>query len=90
MTKSLISGKENAAKTNDKTVEFQNPAFRDEMNESIRAHAQTAIRQAVLAELEAFPGEQDGSDLQGRQMERVFGLHNALESAASSRYKNVI
>ena len=67
MTKSLISAQENAAMTNDTAIEFQNPAFRDEMTELIRANAQTAIRQAVLAELEAFLGEQDDTDLQGRR-----------------------
>jgi len=38
----------------DTTIEFQNPAFRDEMTDLIRDHAQTAIRQAILAELDAF------------------------------------
>jgi hypothetical protein len=54
MHKSLISEKENAAMTNDKTIPFQNPGFRDEMTDLIRAHAQEAIRRGVLAELEAF------------------------------------
>jgi len=45
--------------TNDTTSEFQNPAFRDEMTDLIRAHAQTAIRQAILAELDAFLGKHD-------------------------------
>jgi len=62
---SLISGKENAAMDNDTTIEFQNPAFRDEMTDLIRAHAQTAIRQAILAELDAFLGEHDDADPQG-------------------------
>ena len=52
---------------NDTTVPFLNPAFRDEMTELIRAHAQTAIRQAVLAELEAFLGSHDDTDGQGRR-----------------------
>lgn len=33
----------------------------------IRAHAQTAIRQAVLAELEAFLGQHDDTDEQSRR-----------------------
>jgi len=52
---------------NDTTIEFQNPAFRDEMTDLIRAHAQTAIRQAILAELDAFLGEHDDADPQGRR-----------------------
>ena len=42
--------------SNDTAVPFLNPAFRDEMSDLIRAHAQSAIRQAVLAELESFFG----------------------------------
>jgi len=52
---------------NDTTIEFQNPAFRDEMTDLIRAHAQTAIRQAILAELDAFLGKHDDADPQGRR-----------------------
>lgn len=52
---------------NDTTIEFQNPAFRDEMTDLIRAHAQTAIRQAILAELDAFLGNHDDTDPQGRR-----------------------
>ena len=48
--------------SNDTTVPFLNPAFRDEMTDLIRAHAQTAIRQAVQAELEAFLGQHDDTD----------------------------
>jgi len=47
---------------NDTTIEFQNPAFRDEMTDLIRAHAHTAIRQAILAELDAFLGNHDDAD----------------------------
>jgi transposase-like protein len=53
--------------SNDTTVPLLNPAFRDEMTDLIRAHAQTAIRQAIAAELEAFPGEYDDTDGQGRR-----------------------
>jgi len=53
--------------SNDTTVPFRNPAFRDEMTDLIRAHAQTAIRQAVVAELKAFLGEHDDTDVQGRR-----------------------
>jgi len=53
--------------SNDTTVPFLNPAFRDEMTDLIRAHAQTAIRQAVQAELEAFLGQHDDTDGQGRR-----------------------
>jgi len=53
--------------SNDTTVPFLNPAFRDEMTDLIRAHAQTAIRQAVQAELEAFLGQHDDTDDQGRR-----------------------
>src|SRR5690554_6339869 len=67
MTKSLISDKENAAMSNDTTVPFLNPAFRDEMTDLIRAHAQTAIRQAVQAELKAFLGRHEDTDDQGRR-----------------------
>jgi len=52
---------------NDTTVPFLNPAFRDEMTDLIRAHAQTAIRQAVLAELNAFLERHDETDDQGRR-----------------------
>ena len=51
--------------SNDTTVPFLNPAFRDEMTDLIRPHAQTAIRQAVQAELEAFLGQHDDTDDQG-------------------------
>src|SRR5690554_3312027 len=67
MTKSLISDKENAAMSNDTTVPFLNPAFRDEMTDLIRAHAQTAIRQAVQAELKAFLDRHEDTDDQGRR-----------------------
>ena len=53
--------------SNDTTVPFLNPVFRDEMTDLIRAHAQTAIRQAVQAELEAFLGQHDDTDDQGRR-----------------------
>ena len=53
--------------SNDTTVPFLNPSFRDEMTDLIRAHAQTAIRQAVLAELEAFLGRHADTDGQGRR-----------------------
>jgi len=53
--------------SNDTTIEFQNPAFRDEMIDLIRTHAQTAIRQAILAELDAFLGKHDDADPQGRR-----------------------
>jgi transposase-like protein len=53
--------------SNDTTVSFLNPAFRDEMTDLIRAHAQTAIHQAVLAELDAFLGRHDDTDDQGRR-----------------------
>jgi len=36
--------------SNDTTVSFLKPAFRDEMTDLIRAHAQTAIRQAVFGQ----------------------------------------
>jgi len=49
MTESLISGKKNAAVYNDTTIEIQSPALRDQMTDSIRNHAQTAIPQAVWA-----------------------------------------
>ena len=52
---------------NDTTVPFLNPAFHDEMTELIRAHAQTAIRQAILAELETFMGQPDDTGDQGRR-----------------------
>jgi putative transposase len=51
----------------DTTVPFLNPAFRDEMSELIRAHAQTAIRQAVLDELEHWLEQHHDSDDQGRR-----------------------
>jgi hypothetical protein len=51
--------------SNDTTVPFLNRAFRDEMTGLIRAHAQTAIRQATASELEAFLGEYDDTDVQG-------------------------
>jgi len=63
--KSLISDKENAAVRNDTTVPFLNPAFRDEMTDLIRAHAQTAIHQAVVAELEIFLGRHPGTRREG-------------------------
>ncbi len=53
--------------SNETTVPFLNPAFRDEMTDLIRAHAQTAIRQAVLAELEVFLGRLADTDGQGRR-----------------------
>ena len=53
--------------SNDTTVPFLNPAFRDEMTDLIRAHAQTAIRQAVQAELKAFLGRHEDTDDQGRR-----------------------
>ena len=52
---------------NDTTVPFLNPAFRDEMTELIRAHAQSVIRQAVLAELDAFLNQHNDTDDQGRR-----------------------
>jgi len=51
----------------DTTVPFLNPAFRDEMTDLIHAHAQTAIRQALLAELEAFLDKHADTDSQGRR-----------------------
>ena len=42
--------------SNDTTVSFLNPALRDEITDLIRAHAQTAIRQVIVASLEAFLG----------------------------------
>ena len=53
--------------SNDTAVPFLNPAFRDEMSDLIRAHAQSAIRQAVLAELESFLAQYDDTDRQGRR-----------------------
>lgn len=53
--------------SNHTTVSCFNPAFRDEMSDLIRAHAQTAIRQAVLAELEAFLGQYDDTDDEGHR-----------------------
>jgi len=53
--------------SNDTTVPFLNPAFRDEMTDLIPAHAQTAIRQAVLAELKAFLEQHADTDSQGRR-----------------------
>jgi transposase-like protein len=53
--------------SNDTAVPFLNPAFGDEMTDLIRAHAQSAIRQAVLAELEAFLAQHDDTDCQGRR-----------------------
>lgn len=53
--------------SNDTTIPFINPAFRDEMTDLIRAHAQTAIRDAVFAELEAFLGRHDDTDSRGRR-----------------------
>ena len=53
--------------SNDTTVPFLNLVFRDEMTDLIRAHAQTAIREAVLAELEAFLGRHADADSQGRR-----------------------
>ena len=53
--------------SNDTTVPFLNPAFRDEMTDVIRAYAQTAIRQAILAELDAFLAQHDDTDGQGRR-----------------------
>ena len=52
--------------SNDTTVPYQNPAFYDEMTDLIRAHAQAAIRQAILAELEIFLGQHDDTDESGR------------------------
>ena len=52
--------------SNDTTVTFHIPAFRDEMTDLIRAHAQTAIRQDLLAELATFLGEREDTDSQGR------------------------
>ena len=40
--------------SNDTTAPLLNPAFHDEMTSLVRAHAQTAIRQAILAELETL------------------------------------
>ena len=48
--------------SNDTIVSLSNPAFRDEMTDLIRAHAQSAIRQAVQAELDAFLGRYDDTD----------------------------
>lgn len=53
--------------TNDTTIPFLNPASRDEMTDLIRAHAQTALRQAVLAELDAFLSKYDDTDDLGRR-----------------------
>ncbi len=53
--------------TNNTTVPILNPAFRDEITDLIVTHAQTAIRQAVQAELEAFLGQYDDTDDQGRR-----------------------
>ena len=53
--------------SNDTTVPFVNPAFRDEMTDLIRAHAQTAIRQAIVAELDAFLEAHGDTDAAGRR-----------------------
>ena len=65
--------------SNDTTIPFHNPAFRDEMTDLIRAHAQTAIRQAILAELAAFLGEHDDTDSQGRRNVVRNGYHPERE-----------
>jgi len=65
--------------SNDTTVPFLNPAFRDEMTDLIRAHAQTAIRQAVLAELNAFLERHDDTDDQGRRQVVRNGYQPARE-----------
>ena len=53
--------------SNDTTIPFGNPAFRDEMTDLIRAYAQTVIHQAIVAELDAFLGDHDDTDAQGRR-----------------------
>ena len=62
--------------SNDTTVPFLNPAFRDEMTDLIRAHAQTAIRQAVLAELEAFLGQHGDTEYPGPPERALQALQN--------------
>ena len=51
----------------DTTVEFQNPAFRDELTDLIRSGAQQMLKQAVQAELEAFLDANDDTDESGRR-----------------------
>ena len=77
---------------NNTTIPFVNPAFRDELTDLVRAHAQTAIRQSTAAELEAFLSDYDDTDVRGHRNvvrkgyqgfrwnhKRVYRIHCELE-----------
>ena len=51
--------------SSDTTVPFLNPAFRDDLTDVLRAHGQMAIRQAVIAELNALLDHHDDTDERG-------------------------
>ncbi len=69
--------------SNDTTVPFLNPAFRDEMTHLNRAHAHTAIGQTVLAKIEDFPGLPVDTNSQGRRNVVRWQSRSRLDQSSS-------